>query len=83
VNEALRTSTPIAVATLRRVTPAQPSSACSSMSPEQASDPSPPVVGCRPARTGPAQVSTVAVTPGSVHAARASIGAHAASGSSR
>ena len=33
----------LAVATLRMVTPAQASSACSSMSPEQASRPSPPV----------------------------------------
>ena len=41
-------------ATERSVTAAQPGSASSSMSPLQASDPSPPVAGCRPARDSPA-----------------------------
>ena len=62
---------PMAVATLRRVTPAQARSACSSMSPEQASLPSPPVAGWKPARTGPAQLCTVAVMPPSERSARA------------
>ena len=48
---------PMTVATLARVTPAQATRAWSSMSPEQASLPSPPVAGCRPATTIPAIVS--------------------------
>ncbi len=44
-------STPIAVATALSVTPAQATSASSSMSPEQASRPLPPVAGCSPAVT--------------------------------
>src|SRR5665811_951242 len=58
-------SIPSAVATLRKVTPVQASKASRSMSPEQASPPSPPVAGCSPARTGPAQVAAVQVMPGS------------------
>ena len=73
----------MAVATLRKVTPAQASSACSSMSPEQASVPSPPVDGCRPARTGAAHPSTVHVIPGSEKAARATSGVTARAGWSR
>ena len=65
LSRALRISMPMAVATLRRVTPEQPSRACSSMSPEQASEPSPPVVSWNPARWGPDQVSMVAVMPSS------------------
>ena len=42
---------PIAVDTTLKVTPAQATSASSSMSPEQASLPSPPAAGCRPAST--------------------------------
>lgn len=65
------------------VTPAQPSRACRSISAEQASDPSPPVAVCNPARTGPAQPSTVQVMPGSDQAARALSGAIALLGSAR
>ena len=46
------------VATARSVTPAQATSACSSMSPEQSSVPSPPVAGCRPATASCLPVST-------------------------
>ena len=52
-----------AVATAFRVTPAQATSACSSMSPEQAEKPSPPVAGCRPASTSALPVSTLQVRP--------------------
>ena len=54
-----RSSTPIAVATAVKVTPAQATSASSSMSPEQAASPSPPVAGCRPASTRARPVSTL------------------------
>jgi hypothetical protein len=73
----------MAVATLRIVTPAQASKACSSMSPEQASLPSPPVAGCKPARTGPDQVWTKVVTPSVSKEAAASSGVRELSGSSR
>ena len=43
----------------RSVTPAQATSASSSMSPEHASEPVPPVAGCRPASTSARPVSTV------------------------
>ena len=69
------------MATLRRVTPAQASSACRSRSPEQASLPLPPVARCRPARTGPANPSTVVVTPSSRKSAVACNGVMAAAGS--
>src|SRR3712207_8486034 len=59
------------------------SSACSSMSPEQASLPSPPVEVCSPARAGPAQVCTVQVTPGSAKTASACMLTQADAGSSR
>ena len=54
-----RSTIPIAVATERSVTPAHAATACSSRSPEHASEPSPPVDGCSPARAGPDQVGTV------------------------
>ncbi len=76
VIEADRISRRIAVATLRIVTPTQPTSASASMSAEQASDPSPPVEGLRPARASPAQVRTVVVIPGSENVAgRGDVGA--------
>ena len=56
---------PIAAATERSVTAAQPASASSSMSPLQASDPSPPVAGCRPARATPGHWGTSAATASS------------------
>ena len=49
---------PSAVATADRVTPAQAASASSSMSPEQACSPLPPVAGCSPASTSARPVST-------------------------
>ena len=58
VTVARRIVTPIAVATERRVTPAQPTTASSSMSAEHASLPEPPPALCRPATTLPAQPST-------------------------
>src|SRR5450759_1944916 len=58
-------SIPSAVAILRKVSPVQAIQTSRSMSPEQASPPSPPVAGCSPARTGPAQVAAVQVMPGS------------------
>ena len=58
-------STPIAVATALSVTPAQATSASSSMSPEQASRPLPPVAGCRPAVTSARPVSTLQAMPAS------------------
>ena len=53
------------VATARSVTPAHATSACSSMSPEQASDPSPPVAGCRPASVSACPVATEQLMPSS------------------
>ena len=41
------------------VTPAQATSASSSMSPEQSSSPEPPVAGCRPATASARPVSTL------------------------
>ena len=55
--------TSIAVATDFRVTPAQATSASSSMSPEQSSRPEPPVAGCRPATASARPVSTLQVRP--------------------
>ncbi len=52
------TSIPSEVATARSVTPAHAASACSSMSPEQTSEPSPPVAGCRPATASAWPVAT-------------------------
>jgi len=54
-----------------------------SMSPEQASLPSPPVAGWSPARTGPAHDSTVQVMPGSSNDPDACNGVSALAGSSR
>ena len=48
-----------AVATAFSVTPAQATSASSSMSPEQSSSPEPPVAGCRPATASARPVSTL------------------------
>ena len=56
------TSIPSEVATARSVTPAHATSACSSMSPEQSSEPSPPVAGCKPA-TASAAVPGRVLTP--------------------
>ena len=50
------------VATARSVTPAHATSAWSSMSPEQASEPSPPVAGCRPATASACPVATEQLT---------------------
>src|SRR3954470_5580129 len=58
-----RSSTPIDVATARRVTPAHAASACSNMSPEQSSVPSPPLAGCRPATARARPVSTEQLMP--------------------
>ena len=60
-----RAATPMAVATALSVTPAQATSASSSMSPEQASRPLPPVAGCRPAVTSARPVSTLQAMPAS------------------
>jgi hypothetical protein len=49
----------MAVATALSVTPAQATSASSSMSPEQSSRPDPPVAGCRPATASARPVSTL------------------------
>ena len=71
------------VATARSVTPAHATSAWSSMSPEQASEPSPPVAGCRPATASARPVSTEQLmlsVPSSPRARRVIM---AASGSSR
>ena len=54
---------PSDVATALSVTPAQATSACSSMSPEQMLTADPPVAGCRPALTSACPVSTEQVTP--------------------
>ena len=48
-----------AVATAFSVTPAQATSASSSMSPEHSSSPEPPVAGCRPATLSARPVSTL------------------------
>ena len=48
-----------AVATAFNVTPAQATSASSSMSPEQSSSPEPPVAGCSPATASARPVSTL------------------------
>ena len=53
------------VATARSVTPAHATSACSSMSPEHSSEPSPPVAGCSPATASARPVSTEHETPSS------------------
>src|SRR6516162_348786 len=50
-----RSFTPMAVATALMVTPAQATSASSSMSAEHARLPSPPVAGCRPAVVSPSR----------------------------
>jgi len=50
-----------AVATAFSVTPAQATSASSSMSPEQSDSPSPPVAGCSPASAMARPVSTLQV----------------------
>ena len=50
------------MATERSVTPAQATSASSSMSPEQASEPSPPVAGCSPATARARPVATEQLT---------------------
>ena len=52
-----------AVATDFRVTPAQATSASSSMSPEHSSRPEPPVAGCRPAVAMARPVSTLQERP--------------------
>ena len=57
------TAIPSEVATARRVTPAQATSASSSMSPEQSSVPSPPEAGCSPASAIARPVSTEQETP--------------------
>ena len=77
-----RSAMPRAVATEVIVTPAHAASACSSMSPEHANDPSPPVAGCRPARTKAWPVSTEQLMP-SVNAPCACNVITAALGSSR
>ena len=59
------TSIPIEVATDRIVTPAQATRACRSMSPEHASDPSPPVSEWSPARTSAWPVLTEQEMPSS------------------
>src|SRR5260221_8372573 len=66
-----RTFSAMAFATAPSVTPAQPTSAWSSMSPEHASWPEPPVAGCRPATVGDGLVSTMAVTESVSSRARA------------
>ena len=48
-----------AVETAFSVTPAQATSASSSMSPEQSSSPEPPVAGCSPATASARPVSTL------------------------
>ena len=55
--------TSIAVATDFKVTPAQATSASSSMSPEHNSSPEPPVAGCRPATASARPVSTLQAIP--------------------
>src|SRR5579875_3063739 len=73
---------PIAVATAHSVTPAQATSASSSMSAEQAKLPSPPAAGCRPASPPPRARTRQAMRPGSsTPSARA--GMRALSGRSR
>src|SRR4051812_23153748 len=62
-SRASRNSMPSAVATAPRVTPAQATNASSSMSPEHAAWPVPPVPGCRPATASALPVSTLQVTP--------------------
>ena len=52
-----------AVATDFRVTPAQATSASSSMSPEHSSSPEPPVAGCKPATASARPVSTLQAMP--------------------
>lgn len=59
----LRTGISNDVATADKVTPAQAASACSSMSPEQAISPVPPVAGCKPAATIACPVCTEQLTP--------------------
>ncbi len=54
---------PRLVETAPSVTPAQATSASSSMSPEHSWVPSPPVAGCRPASAIARPVSTEQVTP--------------------
>src|SRR5687768_356481 len=56
-------SIPSAVATALSVTPAQATSASSSMSPEQACCPLPPLAGCSPASTSARAVSTRQAMP--------------------
>jgi len=62
-SEASRNSTPSAAATALSVTPAQATRASSSMSPEQAACPLPPVAGCNPATTSALPVSILQLTP--------------------
>ena len=57
------TGMPSEVATARSVTPAQATSASSSMSPEQSREPSPPEAGCSPASAKERPVFTEQETP--------------------
>ena len=59
----LFSGTSTAVATDFSVTPAQATSASSSMSPEHSSSPEPPVAGCRPATASARPVSTLQAMP--------------------
>jgi hypothetical protein len=70
------------VATERSVTPAQATSASSSMSPEQSWEPSPPVAGWSPASAIARPVSTEHAIPSSSEPRALSV-TTAASGSSR
>ena len=70
------------VATARSVTPAQATSASSSMSPEHSSEPSPPVAGCSPATASARPVSTEQEMPSSSWPRARSV-TTACSGSSR
>ena len=74
---------PIAVATARSVTPAQATSASSSMSAEQASSPLPPAAECRPAVVLPCHTGTAQAMSDMSSVASARAGMRALSGSSR
>jgi hypothetical protein len=71
----------ITVATLRMVTPTQPTSAWRSMSAEHDSAPLPPVEGCGPAVIGPAQLATTVPSPGAEKSPAAWTGVIADAGS--
>ncbi len=71
-----------AVATADSVTPAQAASASSSMSPEQACTPLPPVAGCSPASTSALAVWTEQVMPSPIAPSARSV-ISAAAGASR